>query len=123
MKRKFLYVLLKHKEDGRILCEDGMRRTHADPYSFKTYKRVGNALRCNPDYSAHHVYEGDRVDSYGRVSFEEVHYLVITETDVRECRKLSNGHYQHILNPNWVWDGEDPRIKRIKCVGNESIMR
>ena len=66
---KPLYWILRHKEDGRVLCVDGNRRSMASGIErIKKYKTEGFALRrAKFDYVCHAVHPGDGLDCCGRI--------------------------------------------------------
>ena len=67
MTNKPSYWILRHKDDGRVLCTDGKRRHKAAcARDIKMYRTEGWALRrAKYDYSCHAVYGDDSIDCCG----------------------------------------------------------
>jgi hypothetical protein len=60
--------ILKHNEDGRILCNDGRRRAYANIERFKMYRHLGHAMRrAGTEYTCCAVYEGELVTRDGKI--------------------------------------------------------
>ena len=68
MRRHWTRIVLVHKEDGRILCNDGERRKHLNPLDAKLYRqRAAAEKRAGFDYACHFLYEGDVITADARI--------------------------------------------------------
>jgi hypothetical protein len=70
MKRKPLFWILRHNEDGRVLCIDNKRRSKASGVEeIKKYKNQSNAMkRAGFTFACHAVNDGDCLDCCGRIT-------------------------------------------------------